>query len=636
MSEQQFTPSQLPEMPAIPGTTFLDAAVTRRRFLSGLVGVGAVLASPGLAACTFEDTEGAETKAPESSELPGLAEMDTSKEVDLLKAGTWDFMPGAEKVGGALRISRTGLAVLKLNEGDAGRPPKSPQYEANPPVNLFGAHLEMKDSGGVGIRARLSDVKGGATLSFLASPTVRFDERLERQSGLDIRVDGSKAVVSLWNGTGPAPISSEEYDLGENASNYEITVAQTDEGLRVGINNTGVRIPAGAFENQIWFGLDSDGSFTLEELTAYPANGNELSMVDTTKTLLELKPSGNGLKDVAKAHGRGDKAIGTAIDLVELVANPEYAQFVVDNFNQLEPSMLAKFQALQPEQGKFEFAELDALVQFANAHGMRVHGHALAFTEAYPQWLHDKLNDPATTAEDARKILVNHVETAVGRYNGKQGRGLIDSWDVGNELFDPENWGELNKESIWYKKIGPDYIQLALETARRMHPDLKMYINDWGAETDDDRFDAERGLAAQLKAAGVEINLGFQAHIDEETLADEDAINDLRSGMLDDKFAVLAEQGVGVRIAEASVAGGDTNPELQAEVYEILVGAIMRAPNAAGFNLWGAANSEKIFSYYTGSGYNEDPGNDAPVVQGKDGKIQGRPAWAAIERAIAA
>src|SRR4051812_26976202 len=59
-------------------------------------------------------------------------ELDASREQNLLK-GNWSFMPGATPEGNGLRIERTSLAILKMDDG--GRPPAQPAYVANPPVN---------------------------------------------------------------------------------------------------------------------------------------------------------------------------------------------------------------------------------------------------------------------------------------------------------------------------------------------------------------------------------------------------------------------------------------------------------------------------------------------------------------------
>ena len=41
---------------------------------------------------------------------------------------------------------------------------------------------------------------------------------------------------------------------------------------------------------------------------------------------------------------------------------------------------------------------------------------------------------------------------------------------------------QLRQDSFWYKTIGPDYIAMAFETARRIDPEVILYYNDFDNE----------------------------------------------------------------------------------------------------------------------------------------------------------
>lgn len=583
-----------------------------------------------LAACT--GGKPAEQTSPSDQAhqpAPTLSELDTAHGQELLATGSWNMI-GATLTDGKLNLHRTEAAVLMLEEG--GRPPENPEYQPNPPVNLFGTRLEMKHDGDVGIAAHLNDISGPATVSLLGYPNVRFDERIYRQEGVDITVDGQTVSINVYDGKSHDPVATEQIALDSPALAADIAFAQAGEAMHIMVNGKQVTIPAKVLNNQLWFGFDANA--TLSTLDAYPVNGNEVTAVDMSQAYASLKPSSKGLASIAKAHGH-NKFVGTAVDLPMLMANPQYAEFVVNNFNLIATENLAKPQALQPQEGQFEFAELDALVKFAETHGMEVHGHALAFTEAYPQWLADKLSDPNTTRAQALQLLRNHIITVVTRYDGKHGHGQINAWDVVNEPFDPDNWGALNKQSIWYKKLGSSYILEAFKAAQEANPNAMLYPNDWGGETDIDRFKAKTKLAVSLKQQGIKnIGLGFQAHFDEKTLRDGDAMRLLYRGDLGNKFAQLNRLDIAVRISEASVAENN-DPETQSDVYEMLAAACMQAPNCKDINLWGATNSSGgandvgRYFYFTGGSYGNghgDPGNDAPTEQKPNGEIVERPA----------
>jgi endo-1,4-beta-xylanase len=538
-----------------------------------------------------------------------------------LIAGTWDYMPGTEVRGDTLHVHHTGLAVLELEE--AGRPPKQPQYEANPPVNLYGTHLNTSDKNNVGVHAQLTNIEGTASLSLLETPPTRYDEHIDYAAGISLDVNSDKATMHIWDGRHNTPVQSSIIP-GAKATDGKaaVSVEQDHDATSVAVNGAKVTIPRHVIGDEVWFGFDASEGWDLAKLTSHGAQ-----QIDTSKTNHEI--SGKGLYAAMDRSGNGDKYIGTAVDMTMLAANPEYERMVAENFNEIEPEMAGKFQALQPEKGQYEFKELDGLVKWAEKNDKQVHGHTLSFTEAYPQWLSDTLQDPSTSGAEARAILEDFVTTVVERYDGKHGHGEIKAWDVNNEVFDPENWGELNTQSIWYQKLGPSYITDALKAAHKANPEAKLFINEWGMETDGDRRSAMLELVQELKADGVPVDgVGFQAHFDKDTLNDDTAMSPLYDGKLPEYMQEFQDAGVDVRISEASVAeAGDA--ETQRDTYEALAEACMRAENCDGVNIWGASNSsfKGRYPYFTGSNENQDPGDDAPTVQNKDGKITYRPAW---------
>ena len=72
------------------------------------------------------------------------------------------------------------------------------------------------------------------------------------------------------------------------------------------------------------------------------------------------------------------------------------------------------------------FAPADAIVAFANSHGMATRGHNLVWYNQLPGWLTSGNNTPAQLAS----ILQDHINTVVGRY----ARQLY-AWDVVNEAI---------------------------------------------------------------------------------------------------------------------------------------------------------------------------------------------------------
>ena len=147
------------------------------------------------------------------------------------------------------------------------------------------------------------------------------------------------------------------------------------------------------------------------------------------------------------------------------------------------PESELKWLELRPTPDEYRFERADAIVDFARQNAIEVRGHTLAWYGALPPW-----TEAIATRAEAERELIDHIETVVSRY-----RGAIPSWDVINEpLVDwPENAYSL-RPSIWARRIGPDYLRVALEAAAAADPDARLVLNEYDIEFAGPRFAARR------------------------------------------------------------------------------------------------------------------------------------------------
>ena len=128
-------------------------------------------------------------------------------------------------------------------------------------------------------------------------------------------------------------------------------------------------------------------------------------------------------------------------------------------------------------------------------------GHTLLWHEQLPAWI----TQGTWTRATLEPVLKQYVQTVVAHYRGK-----VDSWDVVNEPLADD--GTL-RQNLWYRVIGPDYISLALQWARQADPNVKLFINDYGAERPSAKRDGLLRLVNDLRSRGVPLDgVGFQAH----------------------------------------------------------------------------------------------------------------------------
>ncbi|MDX3106610.1 endo-1,4-beta-xylanase [Nonomuraea angiospora] len=182
-----------------------------------------------------------------------------------------------------------------------------------------------------------------------------------------------------------------------------------------------------------------------------------------------------------------------------------HGELLARHFSGVTPGNELKWDATEPREGEFTFADGDFLVDFATRHGMTIRGHTLAWHSQTPDWVFQNADK-----ETLLKRLETHVRTLVTRYKGK-----IAAWDVVNEVVD-ENQPDGLRRSKWYEIAGLDFIRTAFRVAHEADPAAKLFINDYNTEFPRKR-EALYALVKRLKEEGVPIDgVGHQLHLNIE------------------------------------------------------------------------------------------------------------------------
>lgn len=256
------------------------------------------------------------------------------------------------------------------------------------------------------------------------------------------------------------------------------------------------------------------------------------------------------LRQVARAR---NIVFGSAVRADLLAADPALAALVAREAELLVPEWEGKWDALQPEEGRFDFAPLQAIIAFAQRHQQRVRGHALLWHIAMPGWLEAALREGPSRAA---ALLEAHF-TAVLR----ETRTTIRDWDVVNEVISnppgsdnpSATEGDL-RPTPWLAALGPGYVERALRLARQLDPTLRLTFNDYGVEADTRHAEAKRQRLLRVVRAlvqrGVPLDaIGIQAHLQmRDPFRPEPFIAFLRA---------LRELGLAVLITELDVREPD-------------------------------------------------------------------------------
>ena len=161
---------------------------------------------------------------------------------------------------------------------------------------------------------------------------------------------------------------------------------------------------------------------------------------------------------------------------------------------------------IHPKENEYNWKDADAIVAFAQKHGMRVRGHNLCWHSQAPAWMFVNASGDTVSKAVLLQRLKEHITTVVSRYKGK-----LYAWDVVNEaISDKPN--EYLRPSAWMRICGEEYIDSAFSYAHQADPEALLFYNDYNEISDVKRSKIIH-LVTRLQNAGIPIHgIGLQAH----------------------------------------------------------------------------------------------------------------------------
>jgi endo-1,4-beta-xylanase len=336
------------------------------------------------------------------------------------------------------------------------------------------------------------------------------------------------------------------------------------------IVSTGVLIVGGIGVYLITASNAAVNAFGFEPETGILANGAS-QVTDASAS------AGKALKFGTGTTTRSKVSLGAAIQIGTINSNATYRNTFLQNFDSVSAEWEMKMEPLQPQQGQFNFATADSMVNFAAANGKKIRGHTTVWHISNPGWLTGR----SWTGAQLDPVMKTHIQTVLTHFKGK-----VPVWDVVNEPFD-DNGGW--RPTVWYNAIGPNYIANALRYASEADPTAKLFINDYGVEWINPKSTAMYNLVRNLKAQGVPIHgVGFQAHLEAEPGGWSPTRDEVQANV--QRFADL---GLDVEFTELDVrtspAPGTQAQKLQAQanIYANVANACQAVSRCTRITAWG-------------------------------------------------
>jgi endo-1,4-beta-xylanase len=214
-------------------------------------------------------------------------------------------------------------------------------------------------------------------------------------------------------------------------------------------------------------------------------------------------------ESLSAKFSRNKLYFGAAVRIEEVMSEPDLRGVLLRECDHLTPEVALKWDSVESSPGSFDFRSMDALTNFALANKKQLHGHTLLWHKSLPHWA------PSPMLEKGGWALVQRYFQAVFSRYGH----AIAQWDVINEPIETGYRMDGLRNSIFLQAFGVDYIARALWEARRLAPQAKLMINEFGLEyelrLEHDRRYHFLKLLERLKRAGVPLDgVGLQAHLD--------------------------------------------------------------------------------------------------------------------------
>ncbi len=266
----------------------------------------------------------------------------------------------------------------------------------------------------------------------------------------------------------------------------------------------------------------------------------------------------------------------------------------------------------QPQQGKFDFRSPDNDIPIAIKAKMKIMGHPLIWYDAVPDWL----KSGNFSKDDTTNIMTDHIVTVMGRYTGK-----VSAWIVVNEAYVRPS------SDIFYKKIGPEYVEIAFETARKTDPSAVLIYNEFDNHTISGKYYQHTFKVIQmLKSKNLVDAVGLQMHLQGDKPPNkQDVIKAMRSYGLP---VYVTEFDINMR----DVSGSQEEKfALQAKIYQDMLEACLESGVCQDFVIFGIVDKlsvwEKEKLHLGAFSLNADP---TPF----DNNFQPKPAYFSLLKAL--
>ncbi|MDR7208706.1 endo-1,4-beta-xylanase [Flavobacterium piscis] len=340
---------------------------------------------------------------------------------------------------------------------------------------------------------------------------------------------------------------------------------------------------------------------------------NEAQISDYSNVISVVTTGSNGIpEDPTFLKVKANKLanpffVGMAVKASQLTSGSQYDVILKNEFSSISAEYEMKMDPISTASGVYNWTAADKIVAYGNANGINVHGHALVWHNAVPQWLKDF---SGTDAEFALEVK-EYITDVVTHYAGK-----VKSWDVVNEAAD-DNGGNM-RNTIFLQRMGPNYIKDCFQWARAAanaagDTSLLLFYNDYATSTNIPKQDRVFSIVDDLKASNLIDGVGFQMHNTYLSPTKAQIETDINRAVA--KGLKIHVSELDIQVNQFNDISTFTNERrlAQKEKYKEMVKiySALPAANKYALTIWGMKDDESWIPYSTELNH---VGNDWPLL----------------------
>ncbi|HWA27869.1 MAG TPA: endo-1,4-beta-xylanase [Lacunisphaera sp.] len=236
-------------------------------------------------------------------------------------------------------------------------------------------------------------------------------------------------------------------------------------------------------------------------------------------------------------------------------------------WNQVTPENGTKWGSVEATRNVMNWTDADRAYNHAKTNGFKFKLHTLVWGSQYPSWI------TGLSSTEARAEVEEWINQAAARYP--------DVWavDVVNEPIQTPMPASLKAGLGGDGTTGWDWVITSFQLARAKFPNAKLFINEYGTETNATARNQLIGIITLLKERNLIDGIGIQAHAFN--------LDNMTAAQMTTCLDAYAATGLDLYITELDIRGPLATEASQSSKYQELFPVMWTHPAVKGITLWG-------------------------------------------------